>query len=806
MKTRIIAQLFVVLLAVAGIVVSSGCPSTGIGNGSGGVGAGEDTSDVLVGQVSSLAAKPIAGATVSLSDGRSTSTDDNGFYSFSGLSVGLRVVLSIRAEGFASTTKAFRVGEGPACVLMAEAAETVTISADVSSTQRSGDSTVSLAAGSLVDGNGTVVTGDVELTATFLDPSTGGVMAFPGSFEDAESAAGSTTTLESFGFAIYELSQNGEAVNLAPGSSADIEYVLPENAQDRFTLGETIPIWEFVEETATWEEAGTGTIGTASDGSGRKAWFATVDHFSSWNCDAPLAEKSCLRGRIVFGGGPVSGAEVAAVGVDYNGTSVVRSAGDGTFCVEVKRGSSIRLEVRLNGSATPVVTRDVIVSDTPADCTTGTCTEVGDVSVSLDSCVSGTVLNDDGTPAAGVTVFVVPGGTTTTGGDGSYCAAAAGGQEVFVFAQGRPSVAVQTPVSASCGSSSCAQADLSLTLPGPGDDVGTLLAQTQTVISDLTGESEAFVLRGSFLVASSDELERVGLSGSVFPGVEVQTQEVAGCKVTTQTFTFSDAETIDPTMAFDFGGLGALDPGEPGVATNGTTSVDLMRGDPNLVDPPAPSLAGGFSPDESPEQLFALGFSGGQRIDFSFPGGADIGPFSVSVDLPDQITVVSPDLSASSLTVDKSRAWDISWVAGSPTDTVGVTLAQSTVDIVNNPDGSASSTGSTTRIFCEFSDDGAGTIPALVMSLLPDATATSTTSVTFSRDRTVSVLVPLRRVAGEGVVKVVGSSSVSKAFTAFGVPDFPGIPDIPDISDLCSLITCSDGEVCNPNTLLCEPQ
>ncbi len=801
MKTGIVAQLSFVLLAVAGLAVSSGCPSAGTGGGVGGGGtAGDDTNDVLAGQVSSLAAKPIAGAVVSLSDGRSSSTDDNGFYSFDGLSAGSRVVVSFRAAGFASTSRAFVVGGGPGCVLMAEAAETVTISADVSSTQRSGDSAVTLAAGSLVDGSGTAVTGDVELTATFLDPSTGGVMAFPGSFEDAETAAGGATTLESFGFAIYELSQNGEEVNLAPGSSADIEYLLPDNAQDRFAVGDTIPLWEFVAETAVWEEAGTGTIGTASDGSGRLAWFATVDHFSSWNCDAPLAEKSCLSGRIVFGDGPVSGAEVAAVGLDYNGTSVVRSGGDGTFCVEVKRGSSVRLEVRLNGSATPVVTREVVASDTPADCTTGTCTEVGDVSVSLDSCVFGTVLHDDGTPASGVTVFVVPGGTTTTGSDGSYYAAAVGGQEVFVFSQGRPSVSVQTSVSASCGGSICAQADLLLTLPGDGDDVGELLAQTQTILSDITGESAAFALRGSFLVADSNDLASAGLTGSIFPGVEMQTQEVGGCTVTTQTFTFSSDGVSDPTFSFDFGGLGALDPGEPGTATNGTASVTLLRGDPNLADPPAPSLAGIFSPGESPEELVALGFEGGQTIDFSFPGGADLGPFSASIDIPDDIVVTSPDLSASALTLNTSRDWDITWVTGSPTDTVVVTLTQSTVD---NSDGSVSSTVVHTTILCKFADDGTGTIPALAMSMLPAESATGTTTVTFSRERTVSVSVPLRRVAGEGVVNVVGSASVSKTFTAFSIPDLPAIPDL---SDLCSFITCPAGEVCNPDTLQCEPQ
>lgn len=814
MKSRTARLISIAVLGVTVVALFSGCPSSGTGDGLGGgndggtngVGGDEDTAKTLAGQVSSVAGEPIAGAAVSLNDGRSTSTDENGFYSFSDLTAESRVVASFRAQGFASTSKAFTVGEAPACVLMAEAVDPVTISADVSSTQRSSDSAVTLAAGSLVDRDGAAVTGDVELTVTFLDPSTQDVMAFPGSFEDAETMTGGATTLESFGFAVYELTQDGEEVNLAPGSSADIEYILPENAQDRFTAGDTIPLWEFIEETATWEEAGEGTIAAATDGSGRLAWFATVDHFSSWNCDAPIEEKTIIRGRIVSSGSPVAGAEIVGVGVDYNGTSLVRSEGGGTFCVEVKRGSTIRLEVRLNGSATAVVTQEVAASDSQADCTTGTGIDVGDISVSLDACVFGTVLNENGTPAAGVTVYVVPGETTTTGSDGSYCAAAVGGQEVYVFAQGRPSVSVQTSASASCSASNCAQADLLLTLPGDGDDVGTLLAQTQTLISDLTGESETFALHGSFLVADAEKLEALGFTGSIFPGAETQTQEIDDCRVTTQTFTFSSDDQTGLTGEFDIGGLGALDPGDPGVASNGSSRVNLLRGDPNLSDPPAPFLAGVFSPNETSDELIGLGFGGGTSIGFSFPGGADIGPFSASVEIPDKMVVTSPDLADGNLSLDTTRALDLAWIAGNSSDSVGVTLTRSTFDGVSNPDGSFSSTVSIVLIFCEFADDGTGTISTGAMALLPAEGATTTTTLTVSRERTVSVSVPLRRVAGDGVVRVVGSASVSRVFTALDIPDIPDVLDIPDVSDFCSLIECAEGEVCNPDTFLCEPQ
>ena len=109
MKVKSTRRISAFVLGVTTVVLLSGCPSSGPGGGNGGGSGvtGEDTNDLLAGQVSSVAGEPIAGATVSLDNGRSTSTDDNGFYSFSGLTAELRVVVSIRADGFASTSKAF---------------------------------------------------------------------------------------------------------------------------------------------------------------------------------------------------------------------------------------------------------------------------------------------------------------------------------------------------------------------------------------------------------------------------------------------------------------------------------------------------------------------------------------------------------------------------------------------------------------------------------------------------------------------------------------------------------------------------
>ena len=302
---------FVIVVPII-LTISGACQSDGNGGGGGGGTSGDE--GILLGQVWSLEGAPIPGVAVTLNNGRSASTEDNGFYSFSDLTAGDSIVATFRRSGYASTAKSLTVqaanAAAPVCIIMASAADTVTISADVDTTQRSGDSAVTISAGSIVNANGDPVTGDVQLTATFLDPSTDEVQAFPGSFDDAESEAGQDVSIESFGFAIYELTQDGEEVNLAAGATAEIEYVLPDNAQSRFSVGDTIPLWEFDEQTATWLERGQGEVHEASDGSGRLAWSAAVDHFSAWNADLPIEEKSCITGRVVSRNEPVVGASI----------------------------------------------------------------------------------------------------------------------------------------------------------------------------------------------------------------------------------------------------------------------------------------------------------------------------------------------------------------------------------------------------------------------------------------------------------------------------------------------------------------
>ena len=369
-----------ILGVVGALCCLFGCSdSDGGGGGGGGGGSGK----TVTGQVVDVGTSSgIFGVTVSSNP--TTRTDANGFYTLEGLE-GDEAVITFSGDEYATTTKRVDLTgdtDVPLCVMMQEKGATQALDSDAGGTVDEGDSRVTIDAGTLVDADGEPVTGDVEISVTYRDPSTPSVLSFPGSFDGATDMAGDPVTLESFGFATYEIRSGGETVQLADGETATIEYILPANAQDEFEVGDEIELWEFIEETGLWSQVEpNGTIQEASDGSGLKAWVAVVDHFSSWNCDRPVTTKHCLTGTVLSDGEPVVGAQITAVGVTYNGTSSASTGIDGTFCIDVKRGSTVRVEVRLNGGASVLSSQEVDVPDEEASCATEGCTELAEASL-----------------------------------------------------------------------------------------------------------------------------------------------------------------------------------------------------------------------------------------------------------------------------------------------------------------------------------------------------------------------------------------------------------------------------------------
>ena len=72
----------------------------------------------------------------------------------------------------------------------------------------------------------------------------------------------------------------------------------------------------------------------------------SAPHFSTWNCDQPLPTHGCVTGSInTADGQDRSGATIRAVGITYISTTTARTNQNGDFCLEVKNGEQVWLEI-----------------------------------------------------------------------------------------------------------------------------------------------------------------------------------------------------------------------------------------------------------------------------------------------------------------------------------------------------------------------------------------------------------------------------------------------------------------------------
>ena len=155
---------------------------------------------------------------------------------------------------------------------------------------------VSLPADALVDADGNLVSGDVELTITPVDVSSDTELGvFPGYFAGEDANGAPAPLIMSYGTVEYRFTQNGEELNLAEGQSAEIEIpVFVRNHPDGslIQIGDSGALWYLNEETGLWKQEGAGTVVESVASPTGLALRANVGHFSWWNHD--IAPETCL--------------------------------------------------------------------------------------------------------------------------------------------------------------------------------------------------------------------------------------------------------------------------------------------------------------------------------------------------------------------------------------------------------------------------------------------------------------------------------------------------------------------------------
>ena len=144
-----------------------------------------------------------------------------------------------------------------------------------------GGGSVDIGANAIVNATtGAAFTGNVSISAFFLDPVDDGFEEYmPGDLRGITST-NQERMLKSYGMMAIEMTdQSGNRLQLAPGKNATITMPIPGFMQTNAPA--TIPLWYFDETKGLWQEEGIAV----KDGAN---YVGDVKHFSFWNSDVPV--------------------------------------------------------------------------------------------------------------------------------------------------------------------------------------------------------------------------------------------------------------------------------------------------------------------------------------------------------------------------------------------------------------------------------------------------------------------------------------------------------------------------------------
>ena len=299
---------------------------------------------------------------------------------------------------------------------------------------------------------GSLGSGNVTVNVAVGDPTTEeGRPTFPGDYMASASLGGEIDTpLESVVFTEITIhDENGEEITEV-GEAVTVTLRLPDSLQTAYAAGDTIEWWSYDEVTASWvrEDADPATDQVIDDAQvidqgGVLYAQAKVMHFTWWNVDRPINEHACLCATVVDQNDlPLSGAQLIAEGISYNGrSSPANSGADGKACVTVKRSNnSIVDEVRLfveSGNvqflydvtsaaegdvASNAVFTPTIEGSTLSNNNSGQCVDLNNnIALRYDGRVTGLVtFEGSGVPVDGYVISSSFGSTATTDSEGNY--------------------------------------------------------------------------------------------------------------------------------------------------------------------------------------------------------------------------------------------------------------------------------------------------------------------------------------------------------------------------------------------------
>lgn len=227
---------------------------------------------------------PVQGAQVSSGVATAT-TDINGVFSFSKISMSSRFgFVKVVKQGYFTGSRSIITNGGASNYVSIQLMPRTSRGGFPAATGgtivvQAGDTAAFPSAGVVNASTNATYTGNVNVFATYLDPTASDLYKYmPGDLRGI-GTDGKETALQSFGMLAVEMEGDaGEKLQLAAGKKATLTWAIPTSLQA--TAPSTIPLWYFNDSTGRWIEEGTALrVGNS--------YVGQVGHFSFWNCDAP---------------------------------------------------------------------------------------------------------------------------------------------------------------------------------------------------------------------------------------------------------------------------------------------------------------------------------------------------------------------------------------------------------------------------------------------------------------------------------------------------------------------------------------
>jgi hypothetical protein len=228
---------------------------------------------------------PVQGAVVT-SGVATTSTDINGLFTFSNISMSSRFgYVKVVKQGYFMGSRSIITNAGASNYVNIQLIpRTVSGTFPAPSGGRvavSAGDTAIFAASSVVEASsGAAYTGMVTVYASYLNPTDPNLYKYmPGDLRGIGSD-GNETALQSFGMMDVEMQDaSGNKLQLAPGQQATLTFAIPDSLVS--VAPAAIPLWYFNDTTGRWIQQGAAVRQGNS-------YIGLVEHFTFWNCDAPM--------------------------------------------------------------------------------------------------------------------------------------------------------------------------------------------------------------------------------------------------------------------------------------------------------------------------------------------------------------------------------------------------------------------------------------------------------------------------------------------------------------------------------------